>query len=149
MSVIGKSQRLDVVLGPNFRSVVIWAPHPENRGRGSQNLGAPVTAGRGNAAQTAQDRNFICIEPMAAITDAINLAHKGPLQRAPEHCAGRRLAGELLGEAERILSSPARSANTENTARKARKATAHPFKEILPCSHVRIRAHRVSAFVFV
>src|SRR5262245_30286731 len=36
MSVMGKSQRLDVMLGPNFRSVVVWAPHPENRGRGSQ-----------------------------------------------------------------------------------------------------------------
>jgi aldose 1-epimerase len=77
MSVVGKSQRLDVVLGANFRSVVIWAPHPENRGRGSQNLGAAPAAGRGNAAQTAQDRNFICIEPMAAVTDAINLAHQG------------------------------------------------------------------------
>jgi aldose 1-epimerase len=76
MSVAGKSQRLDVMLGPNFRSVVIWAPHPDNRGRGSQSLGAPATAGRGNAAQTAQDRNFICIEPMAGISDAINLAHK-------------------------------------------------------------------------
>jgi aldose 1-epimerase len=77
MSVIGKSQRLDVVLGPNFRSVVLWAPHPENRGRGSQGLGAPTSAGRGNAVQTAPDRNFICIEPMAGISDAINLAHKG------------------------------------------------------------------------
>jgi aldose 1-epimerase len=77
MSVVGKSQRLDVVLGPNFRSVVIWAPHPENRGRGSQSLGAANAAGRGNAGQTAQDRNFICIEPMAGVTNAINLAHKG------------------------------------------------------------------------
>jgi aldose 1-epimerase len=78
MSVAGKSQKLDVVLSPGFRSVVIWAPHPENRGRGSQNLGAPAPAGRGNAAQTTtQDRNFICIEPMAGISDAINLAHRG------------------------------------------------------------------------
>jgi aldose 1-epimerase len=79
MSVIGTSQRIDVVLGPSFRSVVIWAPHPENRGRGSQDLGATntATAGRGNTAQTAQDRNFICIEPMAAVTDATNLAQKG------------------------------------------------------------------------
>jgi aldose 1-epimerase len=50
MSVIGKSQRLDLVLGANYRSVVIWAP---------------------------KDRDFICVEPMAGITDAINLAHKG------------------------------------------------------------------------
>ena len=77
MSVAGKSQRLDVMLGPNYRSVVIWAPHPENRGRGSQSLGAPTAAGRGNASQTAQDRNFICIEPMAGISNAINLAHQG------------------------------------------------------------------------
>ncbi|OLD17929.1 MAG: hypothetical protein AUJ01_08325 [Acidobacteria bacterium 13_1_40CM_3_65_5] len=50
MSVIGKSQRLDLVLGANYRSVVIWSP---------------------------KDRDFICVEPMAGITDAINLAHRG------------------------------------------------------------------------
>ena len=78
MTVAGKAQRLDVALGPNFRSVVVWAPHPENRGRGSQSLGATApAAGRGNAGQTQQDRNFICIEPMAGITDAVNLAQKG------------------------------------------------------------------------
>ncbi len=77
ISVTGGSQRVDVVLGARFRSVVVWAPHPENRGRGSQNLGAASTAGRGNAAQPAQDRTFICIEPMAGITNGVNLAHKG------------------------------------------------------------------------
>ena len=50
MSVAGRSERLDVVVGPNYRAVVVWAP-------------------RGN--------NFICIEPMAGITDAVNLAQKG------------------------------------------------------------------------
>jgi aldose 1-epimerase len=50
MSVIGKSQRLDVVFGPNYRAAVIWAPIPGT---------------------------FVCIEPMAGITDAINLAQKG------------------------------------------------------------------------
>jgi aldose 1-epimerase len=50
MSVTGKSQRLDIALGPKFRSVVIWSP---------------------------KDSAFICIEPMAAITDALNLAQKG------------------------------------------------------------------------
>jgi aldose 1-epimerase len=49
-SLIGKTQRLDVVVGPNFRSMVIWAP---------------------------RDRPFICFEPMAGITNAINLAHRG------------------------------------------------------------------------
>ncbi|MGH9139588.1 MAG: aldose 1-epimerase, partial [Vicinamibacterales bacterium] len=50
MSVAGKSQRLDIVLGPNYRAAVIWAPTP----------GA-----------------FVCIEPMAAITDALNLTQQG------------------------------------------------------------------------
>ena len=50
MSVVGKSQRLDIVLGPNYRAAVIWAPRPGT---------------------------FICIEPMAGITDALNLSHKG------------------------------------------------------------------------
>jgi len=50
MSVAGKSQRLDITLGPGFRSVVVWSP---------------------------RDSAFVCIEPMAGITDALNLAQKG------------------------------------------------------------------------
>ena len=50
MTVIGKTQRLDIVPGRTIRSTVIYAP-----------------AGR----------DFICFEPMAGITNAINLAHKG------------------------------------------------------------------------
>lgn len=83
MSVAGKSQRLDVIVGPNFRSLVMWAPHPANTGRGSQSLSAAAQAGgggqggRGGQNQAAPDRNFICFEPMAGVTNAINLAHKG------------------------------------------------------------------------
>lgn len=55
MSLRGTSQRLDVLLGPNYRSVVIYAPKPAG----------------------AQNRNYICFEPMAGITDSMNLAHKG------------------------------------------------------------------------
>jgi aldose 1-epimerase len=50
MSINGTSQRLDIALGPNYRSVVVWSP---------------------------KDSAFICIEPMAGITDALNLAQKG------------------------------------------------------------------------
>jgi aldose 1-epimerase len=50
VSVIGKAQRLDITVGPNFRSLVIWSP------------------------KTA---DFICFEPMAGVTDAVNLAHRG------------------------------------------------------------------------
>jgi aldose 1-epimerase len=50
MTVKGRSQQLDVSLGPNYRAAVIYAP-----------------AGQ----------NFICFEPMAAITNAMNMAHRG------------------------------------------------------------------------
>lgn len=50
MTVEGKRQRLDVEFGPNYRAAVVYAP-----------------AGQG----------FICVEPMAGITNAINMAHKG------------------------------------------------------------------------
>jgi len=64
MTVRGtKSQQLDVVIGPNYRSVVVWAPNPP----------ASAQGGRGGG----QPRNFICFEPMAGITDAMNLAQKG------------------------------------------------------------------------
>jgi aldose 1-epimerase len=55
MTVKGKAQQLDVVLGPNYRAMVIYAPNPAG----------------------GQNRNFICFEPMVGITNAMNLAHKG------------------------------------------------------------------------
>jgi aldose 1-epimerase len=50
MSVAGKAQRIDVVFGPNYRAAVIYAP---------------------------KGRDFICFEPMAGVTDALNLAQRG------------------------------------------------------------------------
>lgn len=50
MTLTGRRQALDVVVGPNYRAMVIYAP---------------------------KGRNFICFEPMAGITNAMNLAHKG------------------------------------------------------------------------
>jgi aldose 1-epimerase len=52
MWVQGKSERVEVVFGPKYKAVVVYSP------------GGP-------------DRDFICFEPMAGITDALNLAHRG------------------------------------------------------------------------
>ena len=49
-SIKGKSQQIEIVMGPNYRATVVYAP-----------------AGR----------EFICVEPMAGITNALNLAHRG------------------------------------------------------------------------
>jgi aldose 1-epimerase len=61
MSIAGPSQRLDIVFGPNYRAAVVWVPTP----------GA-----------------FVCIEPMAGITDAPNLAHKGVYKDLQSVAAG-------------------------------------------------------------
>ena len=52
MWVQGKTEKVEVVFGPNYRSVVVYSP------------GGP-------------GRDFICFEPMTGITDAMNLAHRG------------------------------------------------------------------------
>ena len=50
IAVSGKSQRLEIGLGPNYRAVTIWSP---------------------------KDRPFICVEPTAGIINALNLAARG------------------------------------------------------------------------
>ena len=45
----GRRERIDVLFGPKFRAAVVYAP---------------------------RGRNFICFEPMAGITDAMNLAQR-------------------------------------------------------------------------
>jgi aldose 1-epimerase len=57
MSVAGTWQRIDVFFGPNYRAAVVYAP---------------------------KGRDFICFEPMAGITDALNLAQRG-LYRDLQH----------------------------------------------------------------
>ena len=50
MGIRGKAQQLDVALGPNYRAMVVYSP---------------------------KTSNFVALEPMAGITDSMNLAQKG------------------------------------------------------------------------
>jgi aldose 1-epimerase len=52
MWVQGKSERVEVAFGPKYRAAVVWFP-------------------------AAARQDFICFEPMAGITDSMNLAQKG------------------------------------------------------------------------
>ncbi len=56
MRVKGKSQQLEVLFGPKYNTVVVFSPQPR---------------------AASQRPNFVCFEPMAGITDAMNLAHRG------------------------------------------------------------------------
>jgi aldose 1-epimerase len=61
MSVSGSRQRIDVEMGPNYRSMVVFAPE-------SAVLSSDGTPRRGD---------FVCLEPMAGISNSMNLAHRG------------------------------------------------------------------------
>jgi aldose 1-epimerase len=82
-SVQGKSQKLEVMLGPNYRAIVVFSPGSGGRGAappapaGQAAKQAPAAAGGRGGRGGVQDRNFIAFEPMVGITDAMNLAHKG------------------------------------------------------------------------
>jgi aldose 1-epimerase len=84
-TVKGRGQRVDVSLGPNYRSLVVYSPNPANTGRGSQipppgANPAPAPARPATPGPPPNPRatpNFVCFEPMAGITNALNLAHKG------------------------------------------------------------------------
>jgi aldose 1-epimerase len=83
----GRKQQLEISQGPNYKSLVIYSPNPLNTGLGSQipppNPNAPTPAAPARGAGAAPQANplatanFICFEPMAGITNALNLAHKG------------------------------------------------------------------------
>ena len=60
MSVWGSRQRVDVEIGPNFRAAVVYAPKRP-----------PQTS------SDASRGDFVCLEPMAGITNSMNLAHRG------------------------------------------------------------------------
>lgn len=76
VSVQRKSQKIEILVGPNYRALVIFAP-------GGPRPAAPAGTNPTNAASARGpggrpfDRNFIAIEPMVGITDAMNLAHRG------------------------------------------------------------------------
>ncbi len=63
MIVKGKRQQLDIMIGPNWRAAVLWSPNPAAANRGGQSA--------------QNDPNFIAFEPMAGITNSMNLAYKG------------------------------------------------------------------------
>ena len=81
----GRGQRIDVSVGPNYRSLVVYSPNPLNTGRGSQipprirsrRRGAPARPATSAPANPRATPNFICFEPMAGISNALNLAQKG------------------------------------------------------------------------
>jgi aldose 1-epimerase len=87
--VKGRTQQIEVTQGPNYRAMIVYSPNPAGTGRGSQ-VPPPDPNAKPSGAPAAPTSptpppppnplatpNFICIEPMAGITNALNLARKG------------------------------------------------------------------------
>ena len=70
VSLKGKQQQLDVLVGPRFTTLVLYTP-PPGAGRGGP-AAAPAPA-----PPASPERGSVAIEPMAGITNSMNLAHKG------------------------------------------------------------------------
>ena len=89
VSVKGKTQQLDVLLGPNYRvdRAVLAEPGQRARRRWRRRArprrqpadppAVPAPMPLTGATKTVPNRGFIAIEPMVGITDSMNLAHKG------------------------------------------------------------------------
>ena len=83
MSLKGKMQQIDVVVGPKFKTMLVLSRTGGGRGGrgGGAGAGAPVpAAAAGQPAGAPAPRGSVAFEPMAAISNAMNLAHKGTYQ---------------------------------------------------------------------
>jgi aldose 1-epimerase len=85
VSVKGAKQTLDVLLGPKFKAVLIYSTVPRSFPGGGRGVAPSPSAAQGPPPHlSAKDtgpapptRGFVAIEPMAGITNAMNMAQKG------------------------------------------------------------------------
>ena len=84
MSAWSATHRVDVEVGPSYRAAVVFAPKA-----------APA------ASSGASRGDFICLEPMAGITNAMNLAHRGAYDELQVHSCRRNVDGDVPGAAVR------------------------------------------------
>jgi aldose 1-epimerase len=115
----GRKQQLEISQGPNYKSLVIYSPNPLNTAAAARSLRpirmrrrrrkATRAAGRGRGtaapANPLNTPNFICFEPMAGITNALNLGHKGiykELQYINRAARGRKAFGSSRPDSRRF-----------------------------------------------
>jgi aldose 1-epimerase len=74
--VKGKQQQLDIMFGGNWSVINVWSPNPAGTGRGGNRVVTSNAPPAGRGGGTA-DPNFIALEPMASLSNGLNLAQKG------------------------------------------------------------------------
>jgi aldose 1-epimerase len=82
MSLRGKSQQVDVVLGPKFKTILVLSRTGGGRGGGRGGVapgaaGAPANPPPAPNPNAPPQRGSVAFEPMAGISNSMNLAQKG------------------------------------------------------------------------
>jgi aldose 1-epimerase len=77
----GKQQQVEVMFGANWLGATIFSPNPTGTGLGSNAIVNPNAPARGAAPPAAVDPNFVAIEPMAGISNGMNLAQRGSFKQ--------------------------------------------------------------------
>ena len=92
VSVGGKKQRITVQIGPKFKTALVYStrapqpPRPAGAPGGQQqpqaapppvSKGPPVPLSATTGEPAPADRGFVAFEPMAGVTDSMNLAQRG------------------------------------------------------------------------
>ena len=79
MTLKGRTQQVDVAVGPKFKTILVLSRTGGGRGggRGGAAPGAPAGQGAAPPAPAAPARGSVAFEPMAGISNAMNMAHKG------------------------------------------------------------------------
>ena len=106
----GKKQRLELLIGPNWRGLTVWAPNPAGTGRGSNAFSPrrpappPRSALGGSRSLRASRRRSELHLLRAAGGDRqrVESRAQGALQGAAVHSARRHMGGEFLDQDERV-----------------------------------------------
>ena len=79
--IASSGKTVEVLFGPKWQAAVVWEP---NDAKG-------------------QPQQFICFEPMAGITNAINLNHEGKYPELQMRARRRQMEREFLGAHQRVV----------------------------------------------
>ena len=102
----GKKQRLEMLIGPNWRGLTVWAPNPAGTGRGSNAFSAnpPSPGGAAHAPRHAGGGSELhLLRAAGGDRQRVESRAQGTLQGAAVHSTRRHVGSELLDQDERIL----------------------------------------------
>ena len=101
----GKNQRLEMLIGPNWRGLTVWAPNPAGTGRGSNAFSAnpPRSTRSARSGQAGGGSELHLLRAAGGDRQRVESRAQGTLQGAAVHSARRHMGGEFLDQDERIL----------------------------------------------